>query len=155
MIELNGVRKSFGEQKVLNGIDLRVDRGETLVVLGRSGTGKSVLLKLLIGLQQPDDGTIRIDGEEIQQMDQPLHQQGGHGDPDRGEKRHQDPAQDVGVDQAHQAAAVEEGAAAGGLVSPRSTISPIGAKPERSGFSSRIDTVSVQPPSFPSARESR
>jgi phospholipid/cholesterol/gamma-HCH transport system ATP-binding protein len=57
--------KSFGEQKVLNGIDLEVARGETLSVLGQSGTGKSVLLKIIIGLQQPDSGSIRIHGREI------------------------------------------------------------------------------------------
>src|ERR1700733_1923618 len=57
--------KSFGQQKVLDGIDLTVARGETLGVLGRSGTGKSVLLKLLIGLQQPDSGSIQIHGQEI------------------------------------------------------------------------------------------
>ena len=57
--------KSFGPQKVLNGIGLTVARGETVVVLGRSGTGKSVLLKLLIGLQKPDSGSIRIQGHEI------------------------------------------------------------------------------------------
>jgi phospholipid/cholesterol/gamma-HCH transport system ATP-binding protein len=59
------LRKSFGRQKVLNGISLTVARGETVVVLGRSGTGKSVLLKLLIGLQKPDSGSIRIQGQEI------------------------------------------------------------------------------------------
>jgi phospholipid/cholesterol/gamma-HCH transport system ATP-binding protein len=57
--------KSFGRQKVLNGIGLSVASGETVVVLGRSGTGKSVLLKLLIGLQKPDFGSIRIQGQEI------------------------------------------------------------------------------------------
>jgi phospholipid/cholesterol/gamma-HCH transport system ATP-binding protein len=57
--------KSFGEHIVLNGIDLAVARNETLVVLGRSGTGKSVLLKLIVGLQQPNSGSIRIHGQEI------------------------------------------------------------------------------------------
>ena len=57
--------KSFGRQKVLNGIGLTVARGETVVVLGRSGTGKSVLLKLIIGLQKADSGSIRIQGQEI------------------------------------------------------------------------------------------
>src|SRR3984893_8034909 len=57
--------KSFGQQKVLSGIDLSVERGETVGILGRSGTGKSVLLKLLVGLQQPDSGSIRIHGQEI------------------------------------------------------------------------------------------
>lgn len=64
-IELNGLRKSFGRQTVLDGIDLAVARGETLAVLGRSGTGKSVLLKLIIGLQQADAGAIRVGGEDV------------------------------------------------------------------------------------------
>jgi phospholipid/cholesterol/gamma-HCH transport system ATP-binding protein len=50
---------------VLNGISLSVDRGETLAVLGRSGTGKSVLLRLIIGLEKPDSGSVRINGQEI------------------------------------------------------------------------------------------
>jgi len=62
---LQGLRKSFGTQIVLDGIDLTVERGETLAVLGRSGTGKSVLLKLIIGLQKPDSGSVRIQGQEI------------------------------------------------------------------------------------------
>ena len=64
-IQVSTLYKSFGKQKVLRGISLEVARGETLSVLGQSGTGKSVLLKLLIGLQQPDSGSIRIHGEEI------------------------------------------------------------------------------------------
>ena len=55
-IQVKTLRKSFGKQKVLNGIDLEVAHGETLSVLGQSGTGKSVLLKMIIGLQQPDWG---------------------------------------------------------------------------------------------------
>jgi phospholipid/cholesterol/gamma-HCH transport system ATP-binding protein len=57
--------KAFGSQTVLNCVDLQVLRGETLVVLGRSGTGKSVLLRMLIGLQQPDSGSIQVLGQEI------------------------------------------------------------------------------------------
>jgi len=64
-VVLQGLRKSFGGQTILNGIDLRVVQGETLAVLGRSGSGKSVLLKLIIGLQKPDAGSIRIHGQEI------------------------------------------------------------------------------------------
>jgi phospholipid/cholesterol/gamma-HCH transport system ATP-binding protein len=64
-IVVKDLRKSFGEQTVLNGIDLAVERGGNLSVLGRSGTGKSVLLKLIIGLQQPDAGSIQINGQEI------------------------------------------------------------------------------------------
>jgi phospholipid/cholesterol/gamma-HCH transport system ATP-binding protein len=57
--------KSFGSQEVLNGISLSVSRGETLAVLGRSGTGKSVLLRLIIGLQKPDSGSVHIHGQDI------------------------------------------------------------------------------------------
>ena len=64
-VVLQGLHRSFGSQVVLDGIDLTVQSGETLAVLGRSGTGKSVLLKLIIGLQKPDSGSIRIHGEEI------------------------------------------------------------------------------------------
>jgi phospholipid/cholesterol/gamma-HCH transport system ATP-binding protein len=64
-IRVQALSKSFGEQKVLNRVDLEVARGETVTVLGRSGTGKSVLLKLIIGLQKPDSGKIEINGEEI------------------------------------------------------------------------------------------
>jgi len=63
-ISLRGVAKSFGPKKVLQGIDLDVARGESLVVIGGSGSGKSVLLKCILGLIQPDAGSIRIDGEE-------------------------------------------------------------------------------------------
>ena len=64
-VVLQGLHKSFGSQIVLNGIDLTVTIGETLAVLGRSGTGKSVLLKQIIGLQKPDSGSILIQGQEI------------------------------------------------------------------------------------------
>lgn len=67
-IRMRGLSKSFGKQMVLDGIDLELARGETLTVLGRSGTGKSVMLKLVIGLQKPDSGEIEIDGEEITSM---------------------------------------------------------------------------------------
>jgi phospholipid/cholesterol/gamma-HCH transport system ATP-binding protein len=64
-IELQSLHKSFDGQTVLNGIDLKIAQGETLAVLGRSGTGKSVLLKLIIGLQKPDSGSIRVHGQNI------------------------------------------------------------------------------------------
>ena len=64
-IEVKSLKKAFGAQKVLNGLDLTLAQGETLAVLGRSGIGKSVLLKLIVGLQQPDSGSIRIHGQEI------------------------------------------------------------------------------------------
>ena len=59
------LHKSFGTQKVLKGVSLTVTRGETLAVLGRSGTGKSVLLRIIIGLEKPDSGSVRIQGEEV------------------------------------------------------------------------------------------
>jgi len=65
VVAVENLHKSFGSQRVLNGISLTVSRGETLAVLGRSGTGKSVLLKLIIGLQQPDSGSVRIHGQDI------------------------------------------------------------------------------------------
>lgn len=64
-VKVHSLTKSFGEQKVLKGINLEVAQGETLSVLGRSGTGKSVLLKLIIGLQQPDSGSIHVLGQEV------------------------------------------------------------------------------------------
>jgi phospholipid/cholesterol/gamma-HCH transport system ATP-binding protein len=63
-ISLRGVTKSFGPKKVLQGIDLDVAKGESTVVIGGSGSGKSVLLKCILGLMRPDAGSIRIDGEE-------------------------------------------------------------------------------------------
>ena len=63
-IRVRGLCKSFGGQKVLDNLDLDVAQGQTVTVLGRSGTGKSVLLKLIIGLLRPDQGEIEIDGVE-------------------------------------------------------------------------------------------
>ena len=63
-ISLRGVTKAFGPKKVLQGIDLDVAQGESMVVIGGSGTGKSVLLKCILGLMRPDAGSIRIDDEE-------------------------------------------------------------------------------------------
>lgn len=64
MIELAGVTKSFGANRVLAGVDLSVGRGRSLVVIGGSGTGKSVLLKCILGLQAPDAGRITVDGRD-------------------------------------------------------------------------------------------
>ena len=64
-IELNDVKKSFGPKHVLNGVTVSVQRGHSLVVIGGSGTGKSVMLKCILGLLQPDSGSIRIAGEEV------------------------------------------------------------------------------------------
>lgn len=65
MIELKNVHKKFGNKTVLNGLDLVVPRGSSLVVIGGSGTGKSVMLKCILGLIKPDHGSIKIDGKEI------------------------------------------------------------------------------------------
>lgn len=62
---LQGVFKSFGPKRVLAGVDLAVAPGESLVVIGGSGTGKSVLLKSILGLLRPEAGSIRLDGEEL------------------------------------------------------------------------------------------
>src|SRR4051812_44168647 len=65
MIAVSDLRKAIGTQEILRGIDLRVERGETLAIIGRSGGGKSVFLKHIIGLMQPDSGQIEVDGQEI------------------------------------------------------------------------------------------
>ncbi|PIQ46426.1 MAG: ABC transporter ATP-binding protein [Deltaproteobacteria bacterium CG12_big_fil_rev_8_21_14_0_65_43_10] len=65
MIMVRDLCKSFGSNHVLQGLNLEVNRGEDIVVIGGSGTGKSVLIKCIIGLLKPDRGTIYIDGEEI------------------------------------------------------------------------------------------
>ena len=69
-IVIEQIHKSFADQKVLNGITLRVSAGETVAVLGRSGTGKSVLLKLMIRLLPSDLGSICVMGEEINTLNE-------------------------------------------------------------------------------------
>jgi energy-coupling factor transporter ATP-binding protein EcfA2 len=69
-IRIADLQKAFGEQKVLKGISLQVKRSETVAVLGRSGGGKSVLLKLIVGLQTPDGGSIQVAGQEITKLDE-------------------------------------------------------------------------------------
>lgn len=68
-IELKNVQKKFGKNHVLKGIDLNVGEGKSLVVLGGSGSGKSVMLKSVLGLLTPDSGSIKIDGEEVTNLD--------------------------------------------------------------------------------------
>lgn len=63
-IKITNLHKAFGKKVVLDGVDLEVEKGESLVVIGGSGTGKSVLIKCVQGLLQPDSGSILIDGEE-------------------------------------------------------------------------------------------
>jgi phospholipid/cholesterol/gamma-HCH transport system ATP-binding protein len=65
MIEARNLRKSFGAHHVLNGVDLRIETGESLVIIGRSGGGKSILLKHLIGLIEADSGEVLVDGESL------------------------------------------------------------------------------------------
>lgn len=72
-ISLNGVTKSFGAKQVLRGIDLDVASGESMVVIGGSGTGKSVLLKCILGLIRPEAGSIRIDNEETVDLNERGH----------------------------------------------------------------------------------
>jgi phospholipid/cholesterol/gamma-HCH transport system ATP-binding protein len=64
-VEFQGVRKSYGPKNVLRGVDLKVYRGEVLVILGGSGTGKSVTLRHILGLEAPDDGRVLIEDEDI------------------------------------------------------------------------------------------
>lgn len=66
VISIRGLYKSFGENHVLRGIDLDVYKGENVVVLGRSGTGKSVLIKIIAGLLKPDEGEVNVLGEEVE-----------------------------------------------------------------------------------------
>jgi phospholipid/cholesterol/gamma-HCH transport system ATP-binding protein len=70
MIEVRHLEKSFGTQKILDGVSLRIETGESVVIIGRSGGGKSVLLKHMIGLLQPDSGEVLIDGENIEPMNE-------------------------------------------------------------------------------------
>ncbi len=67
-IEMRGVAKAFGSNRVLRGVDLSVTRGTSVVVIGGSGTGKSVTLKCVLGIIRPDSGTIRVDGEDVSRL---------------------------------------------------------------------------------------
>jgi phospholipid/cholesterol/gamma-HCH transport system ATP-binding protein len=69
VVVIKGVRKAFGDHEVLRGIDLHVNKGENLVILGKSGTGKSVLIKCLVGLEWPDEGEIRVFGKDLFSLD--------------------------------------------------------------------------------------
>ena len=65
LFEVRGLRKAFGQQVVLNGLDLDIFAGEVVTIIGESGSGKSILLKAMMGLIDPDGGSIRFDGEEV------------------------------------------------------------------------------------------
>jgi len=69
VIRVHGLKKAFGDYKVLRGIDLELYQGENLVVLGRSGTGKSVLIKIISGLLTADSGTVEVLGQNISHLD--------------------------------------------------------------------------------------
>lgn len=68
-IELKQVKKSFGPKDVLRGVDLSVNKGESMVIIGGSGSGKSVTLKCILGLITPDSGSVKVDGEDITKLD--------------------------------------------------------------------------------------
>ena len=70
VIEVDDLHKSFGDLSVLKGISLTVDKGENVVILGKSGSGKSVLIKILIGLIKPDQGRINILGQDLNSIDE-------------------------------------------------------------------------------------
>ena len=65
MIELKDVNKAFGPKRVLAGFSLTVNEGETMVIIGFSGTGKSVAIKHMVGLLKPDSGSVKVDGLEV------------------------------------------------------------------------------------------
>ena len=68
IIELRRVSKAFGSQVVLSGVDLAIERGQTTVIIGRSGTGKSVLLRHIVGLLRPDEGEVHFEGQRIDRL---------------------------------------------------------------------------------------
>jgi phospholipid/cholesterol/gamma-HCH transport system ATP-binding protein len=70
MIDVRNLQKSFGAQRVLDGVNMRIHSGESVVIIGRSGGGKSVLLKHIIGLLHPDAGEVLIDGQNIVPMNE-------------------------------------------------------------------------------------
>ena len=67
-VELRNVKKRFGSKVVLDGIDLVIPKGESLVVIGGSGTGKSVMIKCVLGILKPDEGQIFVDGKEVTRL---------------------------------------------------------------------------------------
>ncbi len=69
MIEINNLYKSFGQKNVLNGVSINIPDGSTMCIIGRSGCGKSVLLKHIVGLLEPDTGSVKVDNKEISCLD--------------------------------------------------------------------------------------
>ncbi len=70
MIEIKDLYKNFGSNKVLQGVNLIIEKGETLVIIGRSGCGKSVLIKHIVGLLQPDSGFVKVEGKVVNDLNQ-------------------------------------------------------------------------------------
>ena len=68
VVEIRGLKKSFGDLKVLQGVDLDLFKEENLVVLGKSGSGKSVLIKIMVGLLKQDAGTMHVFGKEVSRL---------------------------------------------------------------------------------------
>ena len=68
MIEIKELHKQFGEHKVLNGLNLKIETGTTCVIIGRSGCGKSVLLKHIVGILKPDAGRVFVDDKEVSKL---------------------------------------------------------------------------------------
>lgn len=68
MIEINSLHKSFGSNNVLKGVNLNIENGETLVIIGRSGCGKSVLIKHIVGLLRPDSGYVKVEGKIVDDL---------------------------------------------------------------------------------------
>ena len=70
MIEIYNLHKSFGSKKVLDGVNLKIHTGETIVIIGRSGSGKSVLIKHIVGLLNPDDGYIKVENQRVDELNE-------------------------------------------------------------------------------------
>ncbi|HTB07407.1 MAG TPA: ABC transporter ATP-binding protein [Bacteroidia bacterium] len=70
IVEIDGLKKSFGSNEVLKGVSLKIEKGKNLVVFGKSGSGKSVLIKCLIGLLEPDEGKITLFGRDITELNE-------------------------------------------------------------------------------------
>jgi phospholipid/cholesterol/gamma-HCH transport system ATP-binding protein len=70
MIEIVNLHKRFGNNEVLKGVDLIINKGETLVIIGRSGEGKSVLIKLIVGLLSPDSGFVKVEGDVVSELNE-------------------------------------------------------------------------------------
>ncbi len=70
MIEIKNLHKSFGDKEVLKGINLNIETGETIVIIGRSGCGKSVLIKHIVGLLEPDEGYVKVEGKIVSDLNE-------------------------------------------------------------------------------------